>query len=522
MEHARPARRAADHDRVPDIVPEVLRDSGQPLDQAVTRRAEAELGGDFSRVRVHADDRAAASARAIGATAYTLGRDIVFDAGRYAPGTSAGEDLLRHELTHVQQAPHSATGPLRLGGPGDLAEHQTDLVDAGNVIRRQPTSSEELTPREIMDRFVHSTSTADFTLRLGLGPVRDDVLYAYLRRKGFGPRQDEFKNMPHADVGRPGDEIVGRIVQRESPDGMGFVGTYERGTARELDQRQADANEQTQLMLIANFMTILAGTHIDTITPGPATPELVAEAMPNPRSAAGKRMATMLGPEPGLRPIAGANEVTQARELGVSHPRLLAEYEQLANAKLPNIIRDATEGERSTANRRELTRLRAEFQDLMNQVGGAPTLTARQRVDAERILNKARPLGRAQYANLRTKINQRLRADPQLKEIADRLIRMGDAADDQRGALQVLVNDPRTGATSYEPLNLEHKIRETDNPWATKSPGNLVVSDAPQNQQYLESLRELGSIWPSGDQVEDFVVRHQLNNEDVNFRPGSR
>jgi hypothetical protein len=149
-------------------------------------------------------------------------------------------------------------------------------------------------------------------------------------------------------------------------------------------------------------------------------------------------------------------------------------------------------------------------------------LTARQRVDAERILNKARPLGRAQYASLRTKINQRLRADPQLKEIADRLIRMGDAADEQRGALQVLVNDPRTGATSYEPLNLEHKIRETDNPWATKAPGNLVVSDAPQNQQYLESLRELGSIWPSGDQVEDFVVRHQLNNEDVNFRPGSR
>ncbi len=60
-------------------------------------------GADFSRVRVHTDDRAAASARAVDAHAYTVGSHIVFDRGRYAPATPAGQRLLAHELAHVVQ-----------------------------------------------------------------------------------------------------------------------------------------------------------------------------------------------------------------------------------------------------------------------------------------------------------------------------------------------------------------------------------------------------------------------------------
>lgn len=64
---------------------------------------EPRLGHDFSQVRVHADSVAATSARAVSARAYTLGRDIVFGAGEYAPGRPAGERLLAHELAHVIQ-----------------------------------------------------------------------------------------------------------------------------------------------------------------------------------------------------------------------------------------------------------------------------------------------------------------------------------------------------------------------------------------------------------------------------------
>ena len=61
---------------------------------------------DFSGVRVHTDTRAGASAQTIGALAYTVGNDIVFDDGRFTPQTSEGRSLLAHELTHVVQQGH--------------------------------------------------------------------------------------------------------------------------------------------------------------------------------------------------------------------------------------------------------------------------------------------------------------------------------------------------------------------------------------------------------------------------------
>jgi hypothetical protein len=71
----------------------------------VTERAffEPRLGFDLSNVRIHAGSRAAASARAVGARAYTVGRDVVFGAGQWAPGTEPGRRLIAHELTHVVQ-----------------------------------------------------------------------------------------------------------------------------------------------------------------------------------------------------------------------------------------------------------------------------------------------------------------------------------------------------------------------------------------------------------------------------------
>jgi hypothetical protein len=77
---------------------------------------ESRFGHDFGAVRIHSDDRAAASAAAADAHAYTVGGDIVFGHGRYAPETRAGRLLLAHELTHVvQQGAAGATaGPVRL------------------------------------------------------------------------------------------------------------------------------------------------------------------------------------------------------------------------------------------------------------------------------------------------------------------------------------------------------------------------------------------------------------------------
>ncbi len=99
-------RKAASNHEVggaPPIVEEVVQSSGQPLDPATRQFMEERFGYDFGSVRIHRDARAAESARAVQAQAYTVGHDVVFDGGSFAPETSAGRQLLAHELTHVVQ-----------------------------------------------------------------------------------------------------------------------------------------------------------------------------------------------------------------------------------------------------------------------------------------------------------------------------------------------------------------------------------------------------------------------------------
>jgi hypothetical protein len=126
---------------VPPIVREVLDTPGQPLDAVTRAFVEPRFGHDFSRVRVHTDARAAESARAVDALAYTVGRDIVFDRGQYAPATTSGRRLLVHELTHVLQQQFrkpAPSGSLSVASAGDALERDaevvTDRVISGRVL----------------------------------------------------------------------------------------------------------------------------------------------------------------------------------------------------------------------------------------------------------------------------------------------------------------------------------------------------------------------------------------------------
>jgi hypothetical protein len=85
---------------------------GQPLDPELREEMEARLGDDFSDVRVHTDPAAARSATEVQARAYTVGHEVVFGSGTYAPHTPEGRHTIAHELTHVQQPGR----PLRAGG----------------------------------------------------------------------------------------------------------------------------------------------------------------------------------------------------------------------------------------------------------------------------------------------------------------------------------------------------------------------------------------------------------------------
>ena len=99
----------------PPIVNEVLGGSGQPLDSSTRAFMEPRFGHDFGNVRVHFDARAAASARSVNALAYTVGHDIVFSHGAFAPDDPSGRSLLAHELAHVvqQSDAHTSRGQLQ-------------------------------------------------------------------------------------------------------------------------------------------------------------------------------------------------------------------------------------------------------------------------------------------------------------------------------------------------------------------------------------------------------------------------
>jgi hypothetical protein len=115
------------------IVDAALDSPGQPLDAATRDTMEPRLGHDFSQVRVHTDSIAAESAQSINAAAYTVGRDVVFGAGRYAPHTLAGQQLIAHELVHVAQQQSGA--PLE--------------------IQRQPLPADEAAVREYQQERQH-------------------------------------------------------------------------------------------------------------------------------------------------------------------------------------------------------------------------------------------------------------------------------------------------------------------------------------------------------------------------------
>jgi Domain of unknown function (DUF4157) len=99
----------------PPIVHDVLRSSGQPLDAATRAFMEPRFAYDFGHVRVHTDARAAESARAVSALAYTAGSHIVLASDSHAGGEGPARRLLAHELAHViqQDGGMTAAPPLQ-------------------------------------------------------------------------------------------------------------------------------------------------------------------------------------------------------------------------------------------------------------------------------------------------------------------------------------------------------------------------------------------------------------------------
>lgn len=130
---------------VPPIVYEVLGSAGQPLDAATRAFMEPRFGHDFSSVRLYTGTKAAESAQAVNALAYTVGNNVVFGSSQYNPTSNDGRKLLVHELAHVLQnssgSLKSSTTPLAIGEPGDSYEREAEALAAQVSIGEKVTAS---------------------------------------------------------------------------------------------------------------------------------------------------------------------------------------------------------------------------------------------------------------------------------------------------------------------------------------------------------------------------------------------
>lgn len=109
----------------PTSVRRVLEHPGEPLPGATRTLFEPRFGHDFGRVRIHHDALAARSAREVDAHAYTVGRDVVFGHGQYAPDSRPGRELIAHELAHVVQ--QGGTGTVTRAQPSGASAHPPTL-----------------------------------------------------------------------------------------------------------------------------------------------------------------------------------------------------------------------------------------------------------------------------------------------------------------------------------------------------------------------------------------------------------
>jgi hypothetical protein len=159
------------------IVNAVLsRGDGQPLDSTTRSFMEQRFGHDFSRVRIHTSEHASASAHAVNALAYTVGRDVIFEREQYAPETEVGRRLLAHELTHVVQqreAPVLSASPVQAVEQVKVHE-QTD----GQQVQRedQPAQQEKSWWEEIVEFSESAIWTLVKEFAPELAPILREIL----------------------------------------------------------------------------------------------------------------------------------------------------------------------------------------------------------------------------------------------------------------------------------------------------------------------------------------------------------
>jgi hypothetical protein len=317
-----------------------MREGGQPLDPGTQTRMAAALGHRFHDVRVHTGPDAARAAAAFDADALTLGREILFAAGRYRPETAQGRRLLAHELVHALQhgqptAGREALAPAAPVRPrDDSLEREADAAanrvaaggrvppglvtlaapQAGHQVALAPAAPAPAAPVEVPDSPEAVRDLADEVARL----------FAY-----------------------DPDDLFGRVRRR--------LARLAPGTRRALLGQLQDRIPAAAQTRLAELLVELAPAEPDAAEPAQAPQAATERIAARPEAEVAEEAATEVAERPGPAEEPAAAEVSEEQVAGEpARPEAGAEPTlELEAVEEPEAVVDAPQLEDGEAARME-------------------------------------------------------------------------------------------------------------------------------------------------------------------------
>ena len=254
----------------PIDVEKVLASSGTVLPETVRGFMGPRFGVNFETVRIHADDVAAQSARALSARAYTVGSHLVFRDGEYQPGSPAGQRLLAHELTHVVQQ----QGPGHAGGAAGAPASRVRNDQADGLVVSQPGDRYEQEADRVAEQIMQSPG-ADAGRSPAAAPRSGaESAHPVQRPVNAGPWLQRQHAAKPGESDTPGEDpsLVPAVVKSRRGT-TGWIKDPSAGGS--LDEKQWAATDRTEIKKLCSDAAKVA--QVEKVFVGPAAVPKVAD-----------------------------------------------------------------------------------------------------------------------------------------------------------------------------------------------------------------------------------------------------
>jgi hypothetical protein len=188
-----------------------LNGGSQRLPESLRTFFEPQFNHDFSNVRLFNNAAAGQLAQSLHARAFTLGNQVVFGPGQFAPHTQEGQRLIAHELVHVvQQQPFVGSSPslVQRQATPDSPAGETAAAAPGLIVDDELSisSSAQMKKSEFLEILRFSVCRAAEAALAGTGRSTADCPYLDFWFSFYGLRNAQY---------------VERAIRRYAPETAG-------------------------------------------------------------------------------------------------------------------------------------------------------------------------------------------------------------------------------------------------------------------------------------------------------------